>query len=119
VTGGRLLVGLTDCLRVGTFFGPCSIPGECEEAEVGVEVLLKGPGDSDNRVEALLLCAVNGVGGGRFWVESLCGVPWSWLADREVAVVNGVGAGLGPVVCRIEEVGGMLMPRIAPGNGSL
>ena len=42
------------------------IPGECEDTDVGVDVLLNGPGDSEYRVEAVLLRAAKfGVGGVR------------------------------------------------------
>ena len=39
--------------------------------EVGVDVRLKEPGDSDRRVEDPLLWAKLGVGGGRFCVISV------------------------------------------------
>ena len=43
--------------------------------DVGVDVRLKGPGDSEWRVDELLLLAAKlGVGGGRSCVDSL----WGW-----------------------------------------
>ena len=63
VTGGRLLVGL-DCLGLrGDLLGRDML-GEYDDIEVGVEVRLKEPGDSERRVEEPLLCAKLGVGGG-------------------------------------------------------
>ena len=47
VIGGRLRKGLS-CLGLDADFeGAKTIPGEWEDIEVGVEVLLKGPGDSE------------------------------------------------------------------------
>lgn len=70
MTGGRLRVGL-DCLGLGAAFGTKRNAGECEDIEVGVEVRLKGPGDSEQRVEGLLgHPTASGVESGKFWVES-------------------------------------------------
>jgi hypothetical protein len=71
VTGGRLRVGLSAVGRAPAL-GACSTAGEYDEAEVGVDVRLKGPGDSERRVEALLLRAKPGVGGERSSAER-CG----------------------------------------------
>lgn len=49
MTGGRLRVGLI-CLLNGVFAG-VPIPGDADDMEVGVDVRLKAPGDSDRRVD--------------------------------------------------------------------
>lgn len=72
VTGGRLRVGLV-CLLNGAFAG-VPMPGDADDMEVGVEVRLKAPGDSDRRVDEPLSWAKVGVGGGRFCVNNAWGV---------------------------------------------
>lgn len=70
MTGGRLRVGL-NCLGRGTALGTKRNAGECEDIDVGVEVRLKGPGDSEQRVEGLLgHPTTSGVEIGKFWAES-------------------------------------------------
>ena len=55
--------------------------------EVGVEVLLKPPGDSDRRVEDPLLCAKLAVGGDRFRMDNGSGVDRGlYIAMRELDV---------------------------------
>ena len=74
VTGGRLCAELIGGLILDTNLGGYVIPGECEEMDVGVDVLLKGPGDSEARVEALLLRAASPAeGGAKSCVELLRG----------------------------------------------
>lgn len=70
MTGGRLRVGL-GCLVLGPTFDPRSRAGEWEDIEVGVEVRLKGPGDSEHRVEGLLVYPLrSGVDAGKSCVDS-------------------------------------------------
>lgn len=71
VTGGRLRVGLV-CLLNGVLAG-VPMPGDADDMDVGVEVRLKAPGDSERRVEEPLSWAKVGVGGGRFCVDNACG----------------------------------------------
>lgn len=53
VTGGTLLcIGLA-CLNLEGVFVVKARPGECDDIEVGVEVMLKEPGDSEYLVEGL------------------------------------------------------------------
>ena len=49
------------------------MPGDADDMEVGVEVRLKAPGDSDRRVDEPLSWAKVGVGGGRFCVNNAWG----------------------------------------------
>lgn len=50
----------------------CTIPGEYEESEVGVEPRLQIPGDSEYLVDGVLAEGKNGVGGGgRFCVSTV------------------------------------------------
>ena len=67
VTGGRLRVGLSCFLLTGVLIG-VEIPGDCDDIDVGVEVLLKAPGDSERRVDEPLSAMV-GVGGSKFCVD--------------------------------------------------
>lgn len=61
VTGGR---ELTAGLSLGVNLEGEMTPGEWDDAEVGVDVRLKAPGDTEQRVEAtLLLAALLWVGG--------------------------------------------------------
>lgn len=65
VTGGRLRVGLVCRGRRGDLV-MTGIPGEYEEIEVGVDVRLNAPGDSDLRVvDEPLLFAKLGANGGK------------------------------------------------------
>lgn len=69
VTGGRLRVGLT-CLVLEAIFDGATMPGEYDDNEVGVDVrLLKGPGESEYRVEGLLVEVTIGPGVGKSCVE--------------------------------------------------
>lgn len=72
VTGGRLRVGLSCFLPMGALIG-VETPGDCDDMDVGVEVLLKAPGDSERRVDEPLSAKV-GVGGGKFCVDKASGV---------------------------------------------
>lgn len=72
MTGGRLRVGLSCFLLIGALIG-VETPGDCDDMDVGVEVLLKAPGDSERRVDEPLSAKV-GVGGGKFWVGKVSGV---------------------------------------------
>lgn len=72
VTGGRLRVGLSCFLPIGALIG-VETPGDCDDMDVGVEVLLKAPGDSERRVDEPLSAKV-GVGGGKF-----CAGNVSWV----------------------------------------
>lgn len=72
VTGGRLRVGLSCVLLIGALIG-VETPGDCDDMDVGVEVLLKAPGDSERRVDEPLSTKV-GVGGGKFCVDNVSGV---------------------------------------------
>ena len=66
VTGGQLRVGLS-CLGLATGFETKRNAGEWEDIDVGVEVRLNGPGDSEQRVEGLLgHPATSGVKTGKF-----------------------------------------------------
>lgn len=86
VIGGRLRVGL-DCLTPRGDFAGRGMPGEWDDMEVGVEVLLKPPGDSDRRVEDPLLCAKLAVGGDRFRMDNGSGVDRGlYTAIRELDV---------------------------------
>ena len=67
VTGGRLRVGLSCFLLIEAFIG-VDTPGDWDDIDVGVEVLLKAPGDSERRVDDPLSAKV-GVGGGKFCVD--------------------------------------------------
>ncbi len=67
VTGGRLLVGLI-CPLNGALIG-VPTPGDCDDIVVGVEVLLKLPGDSERRVDDSLPWTNVGVGCGRLGVD--------------------------------------------------
>ena len=62
--GGRLLTGLEACRTRDANFGVWWILGEWDEADVGVEVRLNGPGDSEHRVEDVLLLAPKLIAGG-------------------------------------------------------
>lgn len=87
VTGGRLRVGLI-CLLNGALIG-VPTPGDCDDMEVGVEVRLKFPGDSDRRVEDPLSWTNVGAGVGRLGVDEACGtVRVLKLAIRELEVAN-------------------------------
>lgn len=63
-TGGRLRPGVARtglfCLggatRTGTLYG-VETPGDCEDMDVGVDVRLKAPGDSERRADDSLSCA--------------------------------------------------------------
>ena len=77
VTGGRLRVGLTCLSRIGDL-AESGMPGECDDIDVGVDVRLNAPGDSERRVDEPLLCAKLGVGGGKFCVDMACGVDCGW-----------------------------------------
>lgn len=81
VTGGRVKAGLS-CRGLGPRKrDEDTIPGDCEDIEVGVVSRLyePGPGDSEYLVEGLALSwlllpenkRLAGVGGGRSCVESL------------------------------------------------
>ena len=67
MTGGRLRVGLSWFLLIGALTG-VETPGDCDDIDVGVEVLLKAPGDSERRMDEPLSAKV-GVGGGKFWLD--------------------------------------------------
>lgn len=71
VTGGRLRVGLSCFLLIGALTG-VETPGDCDDMDVGVEVLLKAPGDSERRMEEPLSAKV-GVGGGNCGVDKASG----------------------------------------------
>ena len=122
VTGGRLLVGLV-CRRRGTLIG-VPTPGEWEDMDVGVEVRLKFPGDSDRRVDEPLSWANAEESGGTFGVADDCGgFRVLKVAIRELDVAN---SELGPIpVCAgIDEDGavdisGIAIPRTDPGYGSV
>ena len=62
VTGGRLRVGLVACRDLRGALTGVPIPGDCDDIEVGVEVRLKAPGDSERRVDELLSCTWVDVG---------------------------------------------------------
>jgi hypothetical protein len=79
--GGRVLIGL-GCRIRGVIPSGATIPGDCDDIEVGVVSRLydPGPGDSENLVDValyplyllwLLRPEPSGVGGGRSWVASL------------------------------------------------
>lgn len=72
MTGGRLRVGLICFLLIGALTG-IETPGDCDDMDVGVEVLLNAPGDSERRVDEPLSAKV-GVGGGKFCVDEASGV---------------------------------------------
>lgn len=59
VSGGRLLVAGLPCRNLGgANFNGATIPGDCDDIEVGVVSLLyapPGPGDSENLVDGLAL----------------------------------------------------------------
>lgn len=68
VKTGSLVDGL-GCLR-RLILLVCTIPGEYEESEVGVEPRLQIPGDSEYLVDGVLAEGKDGVGGGgRFCVS--------------------------------------------------
>lgn len=69
-TGGRLLVGLI-CLLKGALID-VPTPGDCDDMDVGVEVRLKFPGDSERRVDDPLSWTNVGVGCGRVGVDEGC-----------------------------------------------
>lgn len=75
VTGGLLCIGLACLSREGAFVVKAR-PGECEDIEVGVEVTLKGPGDSEYLVEGLADSPYCGVGGGKFSIASRGGASY-------------------------------------------
>ena len=72
VTGGRLRVGLS-CFRLTGGLTGIEAPGDCDDIDVGVEVLLNAPGDSERRVDEPLSAKV-GVGGGKFCVDKASGL---------------------------------------------
>ena len=72
VTGGRLRVGLSCFLFIGALIG-VDTPGDCDDIDVGVEVLLKAPGDSERRMDEPLSAKVR-VGRGKFCVVKASGV---------------------------------------------
>lgn len=77
VTGGRLRVGLVCRGRSGDLV-VAGIPGEYEEIDVGVEVRLNEPGDSDRRViDEPLLFAKLGASGGRSCGVRVLGAPYA------------------------------------------
>ncbi len=87
VTGGRLLFGLI-CFLDGALIG-VPTPGDCDDMDVDVEVLLKLPGDSERRVDDPLSWTNVGVGCGRFGVNEGCGgLRVLKLAMRELEVAN-------------------------------
>lgn len=65
-------------------------PGDCDDIDVGVEALLKAPGDSERRVEDPLSWPSVGVGGGRLGVDDGSGgvLRLLKLAMRELEVAN-------------------------------
>lgn len=73
-TGGRLRVGLVVLGLKGAFKG-VGTPGDWDDIDVGVEVRLNAPGDSDRRVEEPLSWPWVGVGGGSVDVD----VDWGFL----------------------------------------
>lgn len=77
VTGGRLRIGL-DCRVFRGDWAGRDILGEYEDIDVGVDVRLSEPGDSERRVEEPLLWAKLGVGGGRLFVDRVCGALRFW-----------------------------------------
>lgn len=89
--------------------------------DVGVDVRLKDPGDSDLRVDEPLLCAKLGVGGGRFCVDIMYGSERGLkLAIREFEVACTEFAA--PTLGKYEvdkETAGRATPRTDPAKGSL
>lgn len=72
VTGGRLRVGLSCFLLIGALIG-VETPGDCDDRDVGVEVLLNAPGDSERRIDEPLSAKV-GVSRGKLCAVKASGV---------------------------------------------
>lgn len=66
VTGGRLCRGLICFVRMDV--RESEVPGEYEDIDVGVDDVLKAPGDSEYRVDGVTDNAYCGVGTGRMSV---------------------------------------------------
>jgi hypothetical protein len=64
VTGGGLLSSGLTCLVLVVDLIDSATPGEYDDMEFGVEDTLKGPGDSEYRVEGVAERAYCGVGSG-------------------------------------------------------
>jgi hypothetical protein len=84
-------------------------PGEYEDMDVGVEDILKGPGDSESRVDGVEDRAYCGVGSGRISVG-----PASYSPYPEPSISNS-----GSERTRMEEEVGKEMPSTVSENGSL
>ena len=85
-----------------------------------MDVLLKGPGDSEHLVEAVLLRAKLGVGGVRSLEGKglVCFGMYAAMREFEVAYSVGIIGSL-ETAGTVLDTGGRLIPRIEPGNGSV
>jgi hypothetical protein len=114
VTGGLFLVGLGCLVRILPIFVGWTIPGEYEDMDVGVDVGLQGPGESEYLVEGLLTDAeIAGVGGFCF------GGAFVVKPANSGTIGRGSSALLRGSIVGIEDVGGRAIPRTASGYGSL
>lgn len=68
MTGGGLLSSGLTCLVLVADLIDSATPGEYDDMEFGVEDTLKGPGDSEYRVEGVAERAYCGVGSGNISV---------------------------------------------------
>lgn len=118
VTGG--LLGLS-CPGRSEDLAARVMLGEWDDMEVGVDIRLSEPGESERRVEELLECTKLEVGAGRLCVE----VEWGAnsgrkLAMRELDVAwsQSIMGFLGK--CDVdEEIAGKARPNTEPAKGSL
>lgn len=108
--GGRLWSGLVWRARKVALL-ESEAPGECEyeDIEVGVEETLKGPGDSEYRVEGVVESTYWGAGGGSISVGP---------TSRSYVETNGSSAS-GSTGAKIVEDDGRDMPSTVSENGSL
>jgi hypothetical protein len=97
------------------------ILGECDDMDVGVEIRLSAPGDSERRVDELLECGKLGVGCGRLCVD----IEWDVNSGRKLAMRELDVAWSQYIVgflgkCDVdEEIAGNARPSTAPVSDSL
>ena len=109
VTGGGLLCsGLVCLVRVVDLIDSAT-PGEYDDMEVGVEETLKGPGDSEYRVDGVVDRAYCGAGRGKISVGPTSS-SYKRLSGTSISISGRA---------RMEEVGGSVMPITVSENGSM
>ena len=103
------MVGL-GCLMRGVPLEVTVVLGEKDDMEVGVEAMLKGPGEPEYPVEGVAESVYSGVGGGRSTVARVGGMKLPTALNESALRISSFGM--------LVDVRGMAMPSTESGNGS-